>query len=151
MNLVLRFFVFGLMARPVPIIVGGFLVFGVVLQASAGQPAAAAPEEAAVAFVNVNLIRMDPGPEQPPGVPPGRSAPLDGLAGRDAGAKMLPLARFSPRASGRGGGVRSRSLSSMRSRSRERVTEDDGALRSNIEHADGRRDGSERTDQGEER
>ena len=30
-----------------------------VLQASAGQPAAAAPEEAAVAFVNVNLIRVD--------------------------------------------------------------------------------------------
>ena len=47
------------MTRPGPIIVGGFLVFGVVLQASAGQPAAAAPEEAAVAFVNVNLIRMD--------------------------------------------------------------------------------------------
>ena len=47
------------MTRTGPIIVGGLLVFGVVLQASAGQPAAAAPEEAAVAFVNVNLIRMD--------------------------------------------------------------------------------------------
>ena len=57
MNIALRFFVFGLMTGPV--IVGGFLVFGVVLKASAGQPAAAAPEEAAVAFVNVNLIRMD--------------------------------------------------------------------------------------------
>ena len=54
--------------------VGGLLVFGVVLQASAApeeaaaapeeaaaapEEAAAAPEEAAAAFVHVNLIRID--------------------------------------------------------------------------------------------
>lgn len=46
------------MTQPGPIIAGGFLVFGLALQASA-QPPAAATDEAAVAFVDVNLIRMD--------------------------------------------------------------------------------------------
>ena len=46
------------MTQPGPIIAVGFLVFGLALQASA-QPPAAATDEAAVAFVDVNLIRMD--------------------------------------------------------------------------------------------
>ena len=47
------------MTQPGPIIAAGFLVFGLALQASAQPPVAATPHEAAVAFVDVNLIRMD--------------------------------------------------------------------------------------------
>ena len=47
------------MTQPGPIIVGGLLVFGAALQASAQPPAVAAPENAAVAFLDVNLIRLD--------------------------------------------------------------------------------------------
>ena len=47
------------MTQPGPIIVGGLLVFGAALQASAQPPAVAAPENATVAFLDVNLIRLD--------------------------------------------------------------------------------------------
>ena len=50
------------MTQPGPIVATGFLVFGLASQASqaaARQSEVPAPEEAAVAFVDVNLIRMD--------------------------------------------------------------------------------------------
>ena len=47
------------MTQPGPIIVGWLLVFGVALQASARQPAVATLEDVPVAFVDVDLIRMD--------------------------------------------------------------------------------------------
>ena len=45
--------------RPGPIIVGGLLVFGLALQASAQPPAVPTREDATFAFLDVNLIRMD--------------------------------------------------------------------------------------------
>ena len=47
------------MTNPGPIIAGGFLVFGLALQASAQPSAVATPKASTVAFVDVNLIRMD--------------------------------------------------------------------------------------------
>lgn len=47
------------MNRPVPILTVGFLVLGLVPQASARQTSAVTPEDVPVAFLDVNLIRMD--------------------------------------------------------------------------------------------
>ena len=47
------------MTQPGPVIVGGLLVFGMALEASAQPPAVPTPEDATVAFVDVSLIRMD--------------------------------------------------------------------------------------------
>ena len=47
------------MTQPVPFIAAWLLVLGGALQVAAQQPAAATPDDAPVAFVDVNLIRMD--------------------------------------------------------------------------------------------
>ena len=47
------------MTRPGPIVIGELLVFGLALQASVQQAAGTTPEDVTIAFVNVNLTRMD--------------------------------------------------------------------------------------------